>query len=59
LYAFFAGYGSDGRNDPAFRYLLRMEIIKDWAKVPKDPANRGAHDRHRWMGIKFLSTFLF
>ena len=59
LDAFFAGYGSDGRNDPAFRYLLRMEIIKDWAKVPKDPANRGAHDRHRWMGIKFLSTFLF
>ena len=46
-------------NDPAFRYLLRMEIIKDWAKVPKDPANRGAHDRHRWMGIKLLSTFLF
>tara|TARA_B110000503_G_C6932476_1_gene323393 strand:- start:523 stop:633 length:111 start_codon:yes stop_codon:yes gene_type:complete len=36
-----------------------MEIIKDWAKVPKDPAKRNVHDRHRWMGIKLLSTFLF
>jgi len=59
LAAFFAGYGADGRNDPAFRYLLRMEIIKEWAKVPKDPAKRDAHHRHRWTGIQLLSTFLF
>ncbi len=59
LDAFFAGYGHDGRNDPAFRYLLRMQIIKDWASIPKDIEARNALHRHRWAGIHILSTFLF
>lgn len=59
LDAFFAGYGADGRNDPAFRYLLRMQVIKDWASIPKDLEARNALHRHRWAGIRILSTILF
>ena len=59
LDAFFAGYGADGRDDPSFRYLLRMQIIKDWASIPKDLAARNALHRHRWDGIQLLSTILF
>lgn len=59
LDAFFAGYGADGRNDPSFIYLLRMQIIKDWASIPKDTGARNALHRHRWAGIQLLSTFLF
>jgi len=59
LDAFFAGYGAAGRDDPAFRYLLRMQVIKDWASIPKDQDARNALHRHRWEGIQLLSTFLF
>ena len=59
LDAFFAGYGGGGRNDPSFTYLLRMQIIKDWASIPKDTGARNALHRHRWAGIQLLSTILF
>lgn len=59
LDAFFDGYGADGRDDPSFKYLLRMQIIKDWASIPKDMANRNALHWHRWDGIQLLASFLF
>ena len=59
LDAFFAGYGAHGRDDPVFRYLLRMQIIKGWASTLKDSGSRNALHRHRWAGIQLLSTILF
>ena len=56
---FFDGYGADGRDDPSFRYLLRMQIIKDWSNSPARLSDRNALHRHRWDGIQLLASFLF
>lgn len=59
LTAFFEGYGPEARNDPSFQYLLRMQIMKDWANIPKDIEHRNALHRHRMAGIQLLTTILF
>lgn len=56
---FFEGYGIQHQDDPSFYYLMRTQILKEWAGIPKDPGKRNKQHKRRWSGTKLLVELLF
>ena len=56
---FFDGYGVQHQDDPSFYYLMRTQVLKEWASIPKDPSKRNKQHERRWIGTKLLAELLF
>ena len=56
---FFEGYGIEHQADPSFHYLMRTQVLKDWASIPQNPSSRNALHARRWEGIQRLISLLF
>ena len=57
--SFFEGYGAKHQEDPSFHYLMRTQVLKEWASIPKDPGKRNNLHKRRWKGIKLLAQLLY
>lgn len=59
LDAFYRGYGEEHRDDPALKYLLPIELLKEWHLIPKDKADRTATAQKRLHGITRMAAIMF
>jgi len=57
--SFFEGYGLEFSEDPSFHYLMRTQVLKEWASIPKDPSKRSKLNKRRWSGTKLLAELMF
>jgi len=57
--SFFEGYGKMHQEDPSFHYLMRTQVLKEWASIPKDPEKRNNLHKRRWKGTKLLAQLLY
>jgi len=59
LNSFFEGYGPQHRFDPSFTYLMGVQILNDWAKIPKKKEMRNNLHVRRWAGLQTLAQLVF
>lgn len=59
LDAFYRGYGEEHRQDPAMKYLLPIQLLNEWARIPKDKTQRIKTAQKRLHGILKMAKILF
>lgn len=59
LDAFYQGYGEQYREDPALTYLLPIELLMEWALIPKDKSDRPPTAQKRLHGILRMGQIMF
>ncbi len=59
LDAFYRGYGEEHRQDPALKYLLPIQLLQEWALIPKDKTQRIKTAQKRLHGILRMAPILF
>lgn len=59
LDAFYRGYGEEHRQDPALKYLLPIQLLQEWARIPKDKNQRIKTAQKRLHGILKMAQIVF
>ena len=59
LVAFWDGYGTPPKTDPALGYLLPILLLEDWLSIPKRKEDRSPKQQRRLRGILRMAEEVF
>jgi tRNA A-37 threonylcarbamoyl transferase component Bud32 len=57
--AFYSGYGEEHRDDPALRYLLPMQLLREWRGIPKAKSTRTEYEQRQFRGLQRMARIVF